>query len=593
MSEGRHGSVAAEEEERMRVKLPKKLIICCDGTWMDSDNGWVPGKWGQPGHLQNPTNVTRLARAIKSEDDHHHPQIVYYQAGIGTGLGLYNHIVGGGTGLGLAENVREAYAFLANNYSEHDGLVPNDSIFLAGFSRGAYTARTLGGFICAMGVLKKEAMSHFYECFEDWEHAGDPHYKPLFFDNYIRHHKDRQTAVDKVKPDPKMSRSKDHTIRDKYIDDYFRALLALGLSQKVTIKAIGVWDTVGALGIPVNPLLHRILPVLPSFFRTYRFFDTKLHNSINNAYHALALDERRFPYSPAIWERQPECTTNLEQVWFPGAHSNIGGSYADPGIADITLAWMMDRLSGNMLEDRSKFEFHDWIQFDDNYLDHWYGCLHSWLTDHPDEALAHQGWARGTLYDSNTFPQSLAGARTRSPGKYHGTFYETGNTDFQHVLADTQEHIHSCVRARLDLGGLAPEPDWSSVFPHGLNLTPLLSHFWRLLRGGKEPLYLPQKRHGPLEEWVLHDNHAYHDEVHGPNNKISMDSGGLEHVQWEYMGKEKVARKVLPEARLGRFEVRLLRHDEQIARGMEFSNNGWRWAERFVNPSRHGRTMPV
>ncbi|KAI7372476.1 hypothetical protein KC336_g20635, partial [Hortaea werneckii] len=98
-----HTSVS-DEEARTRVKLPKKLIVCCDGTWMDSDNGWVKGKWGQPGHLQNPTNVTRIVRAIASEDKGHHPQIVYYQAGVGTGIGLYNQLIGGGTGLGLAEN---------------------------------------------------------------------------------------------------------------------------------------------------------------------------------------------------------------------------------------------------------------------------------------------------------------------------------------------------------------------------------------------------------------------------------------------------------------------------------------------------------
>ncbi|KAI7004809.1 hypothetical protein KC355_g8525 [Hortaea werneckii] len=202
--EHRYHFPASDEEARTRIKLPKKLIVCCDGTWMDADNGWVKGKWGQPGHLQNPTNVTRIVRAIASEDKGHHPQIVYYQAGIGTGIGLYNQIVGGGTGLGLAENVREAYAFIASNYAEHDRLVPNDSIFLIGFSRGAYTARTLGGFICAMGVLKRHAMPHFYEIFEDWNRAGDPHYEPIFFKSYFRHHKD----VKPIWPSDELAKSK-------------------------------------------------------------------------------------------------------------------------------------------------------------------------------------------------------------------------------------------------------------------------------------------------------------------------------------------------------------------------------------------------
>jgi hypothetical protein len=104
---------------------------------------------------------------------------VYYQAGVGTGIGLTNQIIGGGTGLGLAEHIREAYAFLANNYGS------GDLIYLIGFSRGAFTARSLGGLIGQLGLLNKIGLEHFYEIFADWEHAGDPDYDgPVFLKNY-------------------------------------------------------------------------------------------------------------------------------------------------------------------------------------------------------------------------------------------------------------------------------------------------------------------------------------------------------------------------------------------------------------------------
>jgi uncharacterized protein (DUF2235 family) len=554
---------------------------------MDSDNGWVKGKWGQPGHQQNPTNVTRISRAIKSEDDQHHPQIVYYQAGIGTGIGLYNHLVGGGTGLGLAENIREAYAFLASNYSEHERGVPNDSIFLLGFSRGAFTARSLGGFICAMGILKKKAMPHFYEVFEDWERAGDPHYEPMFFSNYFKHHHD----VAEVHPDYKLAKSKDPADRDAYLLDYFKKLHALDLTQKVEIKCIGVWDTVGALGIPVNPLLQRMFPFLPSFFRTYRWFDTRLDNSVQNAFHALALDENRFPYSPAIWERREGCTTNLQQVWFPGAHSNVGGSYSDAGMANITLAWMMDHLAGNMLEDRSKFQRHDWLQFDEEYVERWYDCQLDWYEKHKE--APYKGWARGKLYDSNTFPQSLAGQRTRGPGQYHRTFYETGKTNFAKPLENTNEQIHSSVRARMDMGGRGVETDWDQVLGYGgYNIGALLKSFWQWITRQGQSVYLPHLHDGPLHGWKLDDGHRYHDD---PNWEIDMSPGGLKEITWVREGDGKYPKKVMPEAKLGRYESILLKKDEELAREVEFTNNGWRWFRKreAIPPPRHGRTFPV
>lgn len=115
-----------------------------------------------------------------------------------------------------------------------------------------------------------------------------------------------------------------------------RRLTRLG----VNIKVVGVWDTVGALGTPKIGLLTR-LGLQDHTMKDLSFYDTALSNCIEYAFQALALDERRFSFPPSLWEKLEGNTTTLRQVWFPGAHSNIGGGYEDQQIATISLAWMM------------------------------------------------------------------------------------------------------------------------------------------------------------------------------------------------------------------------------------------------------------
>ncbi|KAI7125671.1 hypothetical protein KC324_g17648, partial [Hortaea werneckii] len=292
---------------------------------------------------------------------------------------------------------------------------------------------------------------------------------------------------------------------------------------------------------------------------------------VKNAFHALALDERRFPYYPAIWERRPGCTSNLQQVWFPGAHSNIGGSYEDAGMANITLAWMMDQLAGNTMEHPEDFRHHDWIQFDDELLDTW-------------------GWARGKIYDSNAFPQSLAGQKTRLPGRYHGTFYESGNEDPHRLLEDTNEYIHSSVRARIDMGGNGVETNSKKVFPSGMSSTSLTS-LWRRLTGRTVSTYQPQHKTQPLHGWRLEDGHKSHEE---PNWDIDMSPDGSAHeVTWVFEGDGKVTKRTMPEARLGRYERYLLQKDQELADKIEFTNAGWKWTmKEEERPQKRGRTWP-
>lgn len=145
---------------------------------MNSDTGYVRGGLFKNGHLQTPSNVTRICRAIRSKADGGSvSQIVYYQAGVGTGVSLWDRVAGGGAGLGLSENCREAYAFLANNYTEGDQIV------LMGFSRGAFTARSIAGLIGCIGLLTKKGLASFYQVFSDYENSRNPKYVPEYPDD--------------------------------------------------------------------------------------------------------------------------------------------------------------------------------------------------------------------------------------------------------------------------------------------------------------------------------------------------------------------------------------------------------------------------
>jgi uncharacterized protein (DUF2235 family) len=570
-SHSRHSSVSA-----VALGLPKKLIVCCDGTWMDADSGWVKGKGGSSGHPQTPSNVTRIARAMKDQDDAHHQQIVYYQAGIGTGIGMYDHIMGGGTGAGLSENIREAYSFLVSNYSEHDKLKQPDSIFLLGFSRGAFTARSIGGFIGAVGILKKVAMPFFYEIFQDWANAGNPKRPPRFFDTYYR----LNPELEKTLPPPEFVGKKDKI--NEYMQSYREILLSLSLTQEVRVKCIGVFDTVGALGIPINPVLQRLIPFLPSFIREYRWFDTTIDDHVENAFQALGLDERRFPYSPAVWERPEGCRTNLKQVWFAGAHSNVGGSYADQGMADLTLVWMMDQLAGHTRPADKDFHPLDWIHFDDAYIRNFRHLQVAQYQQSDNPPPSPRGWAKGRVYDSLTFPQSLAGQRVRAPGRYCRADYESGVLT-KDLMRNTHEYVHASVRYRIDVGGSPLESNWASAFPRGLSFQPYIQWLSRkLTTNTRTPTYLPDRRKGPLSKWKLVDGHARHDV---PNGVLD---GPATPAKWVWTGASEVDKREMPEDNLGPWEVMLKDQDREARGVLDVSAAG---VAGKVREYSHGKTI--
>lgn len=197
---------------------PKKLIVLCDGTWQNADVGWEKDHFWEAGHPQIPTNVTRISRAILPESETG-PQIVYYQNGVGSQSYSYtDQFLGGGLAIGLSENVREAYGFLAHNYNGPS----DDEIYLFGFSRGAFTARSVAGMICSIGLLTKDSMKYFYYVFEDFENAGR--------DGYVAK---LPGAL------PEFVLSKNSATVDEYLAEYKAKLLKLGLTRDVRIDAIG------------------------------------------------------------------------------------------------------------------------------------------------------------------------------------------------------------------------------------------------------------------------------------------------------------------------------------------------------------------
>ena len=264
----------------MVVNVSKRLVICCDGTWNSPDQ--VRG--GKPA----PTNVVKIALAVAPTDSTGREQRTFYHQGIGTNR--WDRMRGGVFGFGLSRDVREVYRFLVQNFT------PGDEIFFFGFSRGAYTARSAAGFVRNCGILRRD-------------------------------------ETDRVDEAYALYRSRKRRTRPRGIE---AQLFRRSYAHETRIRFIGVWDTVGALGIPLSGL--RLANLVN---RRWQFHDTELSSAVDAAFQALAIDEQRGPFRPAIWTS----TGNqlCEQVWFSGAHSDIGGGCPDPALSELALLWMARR----------------------------------------------------------------------------------------------------------------------------------------------------------------------------------------------------------------------------------------------------------
>jgi T6SS, Phospholipase effector Tle1-like, catalytic domain len=255
-----------------------QLIVCCDGTWNDPSTGT---------HIRRTFDA---ARAVFRDLDNAH-----YDKGVGTEKD--ERLSGGALGRGLSQNVRQAYQWLVRHYAD------GDQLFVFGFSRGAYTVRSLTGFLNYAGLLQQADEHRIEDAYEAYR---------------LREHE---------------------RVRTGFHDSGARAR-----ARRIQVRFLGVFDTVGALGVPLD-WVKTISADLPHL--NVQFHDTRLCGNVDVACQALAIDEQRGPYEPTWWEEPGPGTPRPEkvlQVWFAGAHSDIGGGYPDDkSLAEVPLGWMLEQ----------------------------------------------------------------------------------------------------------------------------------------------------------------------------------------------------------------------------------------------------------
>jgi hypothetical protein len=261
----------------------KRLIVCCDGTW----NSATEVKDGVP----TPTNVVKFRNALSELDERGFEQRVYYHPGVGVGVDIFDKLVDGATGRGLSRNIQSAYKWLSDNYYPD----ANDEIFVLGFSRGAFTVRSLVGLLAHCGLPLKT----------DWNVVEEA------YDLY------------RLDPQAKETVAAQAQFRIKHHAD-----------PGPSIAFLGVWDTVGALGIPKD------LDWLGLAAEKFEFHNTTLSPAVRIARHAIAIDELRANFSPTLWTAQA-AHQDVKQVWFPGVHCDVGGGYRETGLSDGALSWMI------------------------------------------------------------------------------------------------------------------------------------------------------------------------------------------------------------------------------------------------------------
>ncbi|KAJ1330881.1 DUF2235 domain-containing protein [Microdochium nivale] len=506
----------------------KRLIVCCDGTWQSSVA------------LQRniPSNVTRLARSFARTDETDPnviwDQVVYYNAGIGTGeISTIEAIRQGGVGSGFSGNVIEAYNFLVLNYR------PGDKIYCFGFSRGAYTARAVAGLVNSIGIISPRDMQDFPDLYNKYEWPSKDHdtSNPNWFreSDYYREWRYGVHA--------RSSTGGAAKIEGTSLKLYEKFPHEPVLEASRQVEVVGVFDTVGSLGIP-DTAMHSF-NAIKSGIRWVTgggtapgFHNVSLSRYTRNAFHALALDEHRGPFSPTLWdlpkaqatdtrtseelqkdydenyktfhvlfdkfpqhsEDEPKehakelkalneawknlmhsdmvlhrcessqnylAESNLDQVWFPGYHCNIGGGDSDAletrkgdleQIALISFAWMCDKIKPFLrFEDKlrkrtvgdrmamvnpilAELKLTGAKDFGSGITKSFWKFADAVVPGYkaPKKTVSDLttcGWATGPIVDSFTAEYYLAKNIVRTPGQYN--------------LGVTNEKIHPCVAYRM------------------------------------------------------------------------------------------------------------------------------------------------
>lgn len=283
----------------------KRLAVFMDGTYNEPEDN---------------TNVWRLRSMLSAQDSDGNAQLAYYDKGVGTNW--HDRLQGGVAGSGLSKNIRQAYQWLVVNYDE------GDAIYVFGFSRGAFSARSLAGMISRCGLLL----------------PGSP--MPVM-QLYERYRKDGARPIYKLPKD--LDHAKHLDLEDRWIVQY---------SRRVNIKMIGVWDTVGALGLK----LFRSREEKRGEFNDHF---VRLSRSFEHSYQALAIDEHRKDYRPSRWyhfvpEKVPDKIhtgpPTVEQRWFVGAHANVGGGYRADSLPQLPLQWLQQKAEFASLSFRQRIQ---------------------------------------------------------------------------------------------------------------------------------------------------------------------------------------------------------------------------------------------